>query len=433
VQHEHWRNAWLARKRTVPIDPALHFSPDGLVLGAGTILLPAAGRRRLANIQGQEARLLALLSATYGKAISPSVLGNIERAAKSWRDGDDCLAAVHLAHAPLPQPDDPYEAARRLFIADAFIAAGTSPFGIFSALSLDGSYVEAIEKLYNPREPRVPAGNGIFSGRWTTSVSFLAALPAAQATALGTYALRLLGPLGAAATAFGLIFIPSSNRIRVEGDIKGLPGGRYSWNRDEAQLHLTYETADGEQQTFTAQLKGQEFLGPQGQVVGRVLPQGNVTIETNALPGRPAYDNEPKLCPLPEPDKRTNDKGLAYEAFMRPLVNPSMPTPLGWGYYLVNPSTGKAVEFDDCEQKTGIMIDYKDRYWKMLSDLDLQSFIIKNLWDQAESQVGAAGSRPIRWYFSEKQAAEYVHALFDLDPVRGHIDIVHVPMPDDAR
>jgi hypothetical protein len=157
-------------------------------------------------------------------------------------------------------------------------------------LGLDGSYVEAVEKLYNPLEPRVPAGNGIFSGRWTKSLSFLAELTAAQATALGTYALRLFGPAGAAAAAFGLIFIPSRNRIRVEGEIKGLPGGRYSWNRDEVQLHLTYETADGEQQTFTAQLKGQEFLGPQGQVVGRVLPQDNVTIETDALPGRPAND-----------------------------------------------------------------------------------------------------------------------------------------------
>jgi hypothetical protein len=83
----------------VPISPAPHFAPDGLILGAGTILLPAEGHRRLANLQGYEARLLALLSATYGKAISPSVLGNIERAAKSWRGGDDCLAAIHPSGA----------------------------------------------------------------------------------------------------------------------------------------------------------------------------------------------------------------------------------------------------------------------------------------------------------------------------------------------
>jgi hypothetical protein len=78
-------------------------------------------------------------------------------------------------------------------------------------------------------------------------------------------------------------------------------------------------TADGEERTFTAQRKGNKFLGPQGQVVG-VLPDDNVTIDGDALPGRPANDNEPKLCPRPQPDRRTNDKGLEYERFMRPIV-----------------------------------------------------------------------------------------------------------------
>jgi hypothetical protein len=117
---------------------------------------------------------------------------------------------------------------------------------------------------------------------------------------------------------------------------------------------------------------------------------------------------------------------------MRPLVNPGMPTPLGWGYYLVNRSTSKPVEFD-CQQKTGIMIDYKDRYWKMLSNLDLQKFIIRDLWDEAGRQVRAAGSRPVRWYFSEKQAADYIRELFEGDAVRGSIDIVDAPMPESAR
>jgi hypothetical protein len=185
VLAERLRDAWFVRKRTVPISPALHFSPDGLVLGAGTILLPAEGHRRLAKLQGEEARLLALLSATYGRAIAPSVVGNIERAAKSWRDGDDCLAAIHLAHARLPQPDDQYEAARRLFVTDAFIKAGTSPFAILDALSLDRSYVQALEKFYNPLQPRVPAGSGRTSGQWTKVLSFLAELTAMQAERLG--------------------------------------------------------------------------------------------------------------------------------------------------------------------------------------------------------------------------------------------------------
>ena len=157
--HESLWRAWSVQKRAVPIIPALYFSPDGLALGAGTILLPAVGPRRLANLRGEEARLLALLSATYGKAISPSVLGNIERAAKGWREGDDTLAAIHLAHAALPQLNDADEAARRLFITDAFIKAGTSPIAILDALGLDANYVGTLAKLYNELEPRVPAGN----------------------------------------------------------------------------------------------------------------------------------------------------------------------------------------------------------------------------------------------------------------------------------
>lgn len=50
---------------------------------------------------------------------------------------------------------------------------------------------------------------------------------------------------------------------------------------------------------------------------------------------------------------------------MRPLVNPGVPTPLGWGYYLMDPSARKAVEFDDCQQESGDMVDYKHKYWKL--------------------------------------------------------------------
>src|ERR1700722_1043522 len=163
-------------------------SSDGLALGAGTILLSAVGPRRLANLQGEEARLLALLSATFGKAVPPSVLGNIERAAKSWSKGDDTAAVIHLAHAALPRADNPEEAARRLFITDAFIKSGTSPIGILQTLGLDARYVGLVAKLYNELEPRVPSGNGIISGRWTKILSFLGDLTGVQAEQLGLWA-----------------------------------------------------------------------------------------------------------------------------------------------------------------------------------------------------------------------------------------------------
>ena len=123
--HEQLRNAWDARKRLVAISPVLNLTPEGLLLGAGTVVVPANGPRRLQGLRGQEARVLALLSAAYGKAVAPSVVGNITRAAKAWSEGDDCLAYIHLAHARLPTLQDPYEAARRLFMVDGFMKTGT--------------------------------------------------------------------------------------------------------------------------------------------------------------------------------------------------------------------------------------------------------------------------------------------------------------------
>jgi hypothetical protein len=427
VLHESLWRAWSVQKRSVPVIPTLYFSADGLALGAGTILLPAIAPRCLANLQGEEARLLALLSATYGKAISPSVFSSIMRAAKSWSRGDDVGAAIHLSHAGLPRPDDPDEAARRLFVTDAFIKSGTSPIGILQALGLETSYVGTVAKLYNELEPRVPAGNGIISGQWTKFFSFLGDLTGTQAGQLGLWATRLLGPAAVATggvEVFRTIFVPSDNPIRDEGDIKGLPGGHYSWNRDETQLRIDYRTADGEQRRFIAQRNEDKFIGPHGEVVGIVLPSGHVSIDSDALPGRPANDNEPKLCPKPQPDRRTNDKGLAYEAFMRPIVNPFMPTPLGFAYYLTDPVTGKPVEFDDCKQMNGTMVDYKDKYWDMLSKLGISEVIMGDFTDQALRQIRAAGQRRIRWYFSEKEAADFVRVQFYFNRyIRNRIEI----------
>jgi hypothetical protein len=147
----------------------MHFASEGLILGAGTVVVAAEGSRRLRPLQGQEARVLTLLSAAYGKAVAPSVLANIERAAKAWREGDDCLAYIHLAHARLPTLREPYDAARRLFIVDGFMKAGTSPRAVFEAFHFGAAYIDAVEKFFNPDEPRVPAGSGRTSGEWTDS------------------------------------------------------------------------------------------------------------------------------------------------------------------------------------------------------------------------------------------------------------------------
>jgi hypothetical protein len=415
----------------------MYFSPDGLALGAGTILLPVVRPRRLVDLQGEEARLLALLAATYGKAISPSVLDNIEEAARSWHEGDDLAAVSHLAHAGLPLPVDPAEEARRLFLTDAFIRAGMHPLAILQTLGLDAAYVETVEKLYNELEPRVPAGNGIFSGRWTKLLSFLGGLPAAQAEQLGVWALGQLG-LNAAAgavAAAGLLVFPSPNRIRVKDDIEGLPGGRYSWNRDETEIHITYRDAYGEERAITAQRKGQQFLDSRGRVVGRVLPGDAVAIDTRFLPNLPSKDDEPKLCPAPGLDKPSGAKGRAYEDFVKGFVNPPpYTTPTGIGFQLANPELGgKPVYYDDCQHATGMMVEAKGPgYAKLLTFTWGKESLAEQWLDQSARQLAAAGSRRVRWYFAEPGAAEFARELFSNDRSgrgRGRIEIVVLPYP----
>jgi len=169
VLEKQLRDAWHARQRAVPIQPIMTFASEGLVLGAGTVLIPSEGPRRLHSLRGRQAHVLALLSAAYGRAVAPSVLGNIERAVTSWRDGEECLAYVHLAHGRLQVPSDVRTAAYRLFVAEHAMKAGVSASAVFQALNIDRSYIDAVEKAYNPAHPRVPAGSGRTSGQWTNS------------------------------------------------------------------------------------------------------------------------------------------------------------------------------------------------------------------------------------------------------------------------
>src|SRR4029077_18629246 len=105
------------------------------------------------------------------------------------------------------------------FIVNGFLKAGTSPRAVFEAFHFGGAYVDAVEKFFNPDEPRVPAGSGRTSGEWTDgeetggddaaragtagqeeqgspllgrmplpAASFLGELNAAQAAELGAYA-----------------------------------------------------------------------------------------------------------------------------------------------------------------------------------------------------------------------------------------------------
>jgi hypothetical protein len=167
VLYEQPRDGSLARESFVFASPAMIFTPQGLLLGAGTILVPAEGTRKLESLKGREQQVLALLCAAYGKAVAPSVLGNIERAAESWSEGHDFTAHIHLAHTGLRALDDFPSAAHRLRMAKGALDHGASPRAVFEALRLGAHYIDALEKRYNPAQPRVPAGHPD-GGQWTS-------------------------------------------------------------------------------------------------------------------------------------------------------------------------------------------------------------------------------------------------------------------------
>ena len=233
------------------------------MLGAGTVLLPAEGARKLKSLKGSEQQVLALLSAAYGAAVAPTVLGNIERAAKSWSEGDDFTAHIHLAHSGLRALDDLPSAAHRLRMAKGVLDHGGSPRSVFEALRLDARWcIDALEKTLQPRTAARAGRKSRRRGRWTSEDwpggkesgenvavgekptgeetrgpnpqqnaapsggpgGALSSLDMAQALELSLFALRMMTVAGGAAAVFGLLFIPSPDNVHVEGDVKGIRG-----------------------------------------------------------------------------------------------------------------------------------------------------------------------------------------------------------------
>jgi hypothetical protein len=253
----------------------------------------------------------------------------------------------------------------------------------------------------------------------------LGELNAAQAAELGAYALRVLSPAGAAAAVFGLLFIPSPNNLRVEGEVSGVPGLRYSWNRDEILLRLTYDSPDGARQTFRAQLQEDVFRDQRGQVVGRVLPGGHIAVDPAAVFPEAVNDNNPKLCPDPGLDK-PGELGRDYADYVKSIVNPGFPTPRYWGYQLPNPyNFGKFVNFDDCQHSTGTMVEAKGPgYVEPLK----YGFVQQEWLEESGRQVDASAGRPIRWYFAELGPALSAWKLFRAaNSGREKITIVWLP------
>jgi hypothetical protein len=91
------------------------------------------------------------------------------------------------------------------------------------------------------------------------------------------------------------------------------------------------------------------------------------------------------------------------------------------------------VSFDDCDRQTGTFVaEIKDRHeFRLGFETGLQS-IAEEFLDQAKRQVQAADAAgyEVRWYFSEKETADFARELFrDMDDGLEKIKVIWEPSP----
>jgi hypothetical protein len=191
--------AWDARRGSGAIDPVMRFSDEGLVLGAGTVLAKSAASGRDIQVDPSEPRLQALLAAAHGRRPAVGSLAHLRKAAVRWNEGQDAMAAMHLALSRLGRLRRPEADAHRLFLAEGLLKCGVEADAIIAAIETNASDIERLQK-FNPDQPRVAAGSGRTSGEWTTTGG---GAPSAQGTTDTDVAVRATQNSAAAGGAPG--------------------------------------------------------------------------------------------------------------------------------------------------------------------------------------------------------------------------------------
>jgi hypothetical protein len=211
---------------------------------------------------------------------------------------------------------------------------------------------------------------------------------------------------------------------------------RYSWNRDESSLYLKYDRPGAGQRTVALRINDKnEVLDVDGRIVGRVVGDNKIAIDTIAVLPDLVKQDEPKLCPASQRDRRGSDQGKEYkdnparqyEDYVKAIINPEGPTPSGDAYYLPHPD-GRSVTFDDCQQKTGFMFEIKGETYTHLLSTSFGEKIERDMLDQSASQLAASGGRPIVWVFAEEAAAQKIQERFAAeDKGREMITVLYIP------
>lgn len=130
--------AWDRSGRFLSPHSRMRLTEDGLTLGADTVIVPL-GRddweRPVLEIEGNEERILALLSVAHEQPVSPNILGNLQNASRCLCKGELALAYIHLAFTGLQPLEDP-DAPRRLFMAEMLLDHGMDEAEMLKGLGL---------------------------------------------------------------------------------------------------------------------------------------------------------------------------------------------------------------------------------------------------------------------------------------------------------
>ena len=214
----------------------------------------------------------------------------------------------------------------------------------------------------------------------------------------------LAARFSAATILFGVIFVPSDNRLVEEGRVPGRLDVAYHWAHDETKTAVTLKVlVDGEWRTLAvggAAPNGFVY-DRDGHAVARVIsgPDKRQTLvatvdaldravaDLRRKDGEPAAapiadDREPRLCPVPREEPGTTDKAnsIAYQQYVSGLIYP----------LAINVG---GVWFDGCDLRTGILLEAKGKIDFMFDGNDKLYWWIDPKKNPADSDESPGGSR----------------------------------------
>jgi hypothetical protein len=337
-------------------------------------------------------------------------------------DGDGRLGRLPTVHAAIARALDSKDLVKAQLLALA-IPIDALDDRRLARLALASA---ALRKDFNPDEPRND------HGRWTTGdqapaderdtpVSGLVQTPARlpePPSFLGKLSpvierglLELAARLATAAVVFRILFIPDNQSLIVEGDVPGHPDLKYHYDKDKGELSV-YTGDDWRKPQLSGQAdKDGIFVDSNGRPFGRKLKNGTVIVDLDTAGpatdnARPTTRDEPKLCPDPTAEniKGRSESALRYQEQISGL-------PRGVSVKLVNPVTGKLVDFDGCRKEDGTMLEGKGpQYEKHMTDSDEWKYYFRGdagIKDQMVRQSQAAAGRMVEWHFAEERVADY--------------------------